>query len=516
MTYLVALLSGLLTALPLLFDVFFFLPWFSLVPLLLIAKKKRSAYRHGLVFSLGYYGVLYHWFCYLYPLDFVGLGKAESLAVVAVAWIGMSLLQGAGTALVPFLYRHLTDKRKTILAPFAAASLWCVMEWLQTQFWFGVPWGRLAVTQYARLPLIQSASVFGSLGIGFLMVLVNGFLAVALEKWWETKSWKQPAALVALLLFVGNLTFGVIALSVPNKPKETFVAAAIQGNIASGDKWADDSVMTSFQVFSALTEKAVEESGASLVVWPETALPISLNQHAAAIQLIGELAQNTGAHIVVGAFHRQDGIEGETHNSLYLFSPDGELSETVYHKRRLVPFGEYLPMAESISDIFPALAQMNLFTDSLSSGDESSLFDCELGTIGSLICFDSIYESLALDSVREGAEIMLLGTNDSWYEDSAAVYQHNGHAVLRAVETGRSFVRAANTGISSIITEKGQIKAYLAPLVTGYTACEVSTYDQTTVYTAVGNLIVWLSMGYLLTLAALRLLDRFNAKKQRG
>jgi len=505
MSYLLALAAGLLTALPLLFDELFLLPWFSLVPLFCIAKSKQSAYRHGLVFSLGYYAVLYHWFCYLYPLDFAGFNKMGSILVVAVAWIGMSLLQGVGTAFVPFLYRQAVEGRKALFAPFAAASLWCVMEWLQTQFWFGVPWGRLAVTQYTKLPMIQSASLIGSLGVGFLMVLVNGFFALAIETWQETRSLKQPAALVAALLFVANLGYGAIALAIPHEGESTFVAAAIQGNIASGDKWADDSLATSLAIYTALTEQAVEETGASLVVWPETVITTDLSASSSQTRrAIGELAARVKTHIAVGAYYHED---GNTYNAIYLFAPDGTTNETVYKKRHPVPFGEYVPMRDVIETVLPFLADINMLSSDLAAGDSPELFDSDLGRIGALVCFDSIYETLTLDSVREGADLMVLSTNDSWYKDSAAVYQHNGHAVLRAVETGRSFVRAANTGISSIITEKGETQDALAPLVTGYAANEVSTYTHTTLYTVIGNLIVLLSFGYLALLQGLRVAD---------
>ncbi len=516
MSYFIVLLAGILTALPLIFDALFFLPWISLVPLFLFAVRKSSSYRHGLIFSLGYYGVLYHWFCYLYPLDFAGFDTAGSVLVIAVAWLGMSLLQGVGTAFVPLLYRLLTKNRHRVMAPFAAASLWCIMEWLQTLFWFGVPWGRLAVTQYTKLPIIQSASLFGSLGVGFLMVLVNGFLAVALEKGISVRSWKQPFALVAALLFAVNLGFGTLSLSITREAKKTFVAAAIQGNIASGDKWADDSLDTSLRIYSELTREAADETGASLIVWPETVITATLNRRPAVRDRIADLAAETEAIIAVGSYYDKeiDG-ENESYNAIYLFLPDGSVSKTVYQKRHLVPFGEYLPMPSVIKTVLPFLAEMNLFSDDLTQGTDTSLWETELGTIGALVCFDSIYETLTLDSVRDGAELMILSTNDSWYKDSAAVYQHNGHAVLRAVETGRSFVRAANTGISSIISEQGEVVAFKEPLVTGYATAEVSSYDHVTPYTVIGNLIVWLSTGYLALLALLRIREHILQKRQR-
>ncbi len=506
MSYLIVFLCGLLTALPLIFDVLAFLPWVSLIPLFLIAERKKSAYRHGLVFSLGYYGMIYHWFTYLYPLDFAGFSNAASVLLIIVAWLGLSLLQGAGTAFVPFLYRKLSLSDRRYLAPFTAAALWCVMEWFQTQFWFGVPWARLAVTQYRLLPIIQSASLLGSLFLSFLIVLVNGLLLAALRHFRQTKKLSLPAYAAALLVIL-NAAYGFIRLSVGSKDSDrTITAACIQGNIASGDKWADDSLNTSLGIYTELTGKAVSETGASLVVWPETVITVSLNQAPSVSDRISSLARQQGIYLAVGAFYTDPGSQS-TYNAIYLYHPDGSVNESVYCKRHLVPFGEYLPMPGLIKTILPFLADMNMFDDDLQPGTGPALFETEEGRIGGLVCFDSIYETLTTDSVREGAELMLLSTNDSWYLDSAAVYQHNGHAVLRAVESGRCFVRAANTGISSLISETGQIRAYLEPLVSGYTAAEVSFRSEPTLYSRVGNLIVWLSFAYLAVLTVLRIVS---------
>lgn len=504
MTYLLVFLCGIFTSLPLILDFLAFLPWFSLIPLFWIAEKKKSAYRHGLVFSLGYYGGLYYWFTYLYPLDFAGFSKSTSILLIIVAWLGLSLLQGLGTAFIPFIYRKFFFSNKPFLAPITAASLWCVREWLQTKFWFGVPWGRLAVTQYKVLPAIQSASLFGSLFISFLIVLVNCLLLVALKKFKENKT-IHVSAYIAAVLVLFNFGFGFIRLSVDSKKSSgrTIKAACIQGNIASGDKWADDSLSTSLKIYSELSEKAANDTGATLIVWPETVITVSISDNLYVKNKISELSNKLSAYIAVGAFHTEKDVENNEHtyNSIYLFHPDGTVNKSVYCKRRLVPFGEFLPMPSLIKTVFPFLAEMNMFDDNLSAGDGPSLFETELGNIGGLICFDSIYETLTLDSVRAGAELIILSTNDSWYLDSAAVFQHNGHAVLRAVESGKCLVRAANTGISSLISEKGEIKAFLEPLVSGYVSEEVRLNSERTLYSFVGNIIVLISVAYLLVLA---------------
>ena len=87
------------------------------------------------VFSLGYFAVVYHWFAYLYPMDFVGMNGVGSIAVIITAIVGMSLLQGIGTAFVPMIFRFAVKNRHQLFAPFAAASLWVIAEWVQCCLW---------------------------------------------------------------------------------------------------------------------------------------------------------------------------------------------------------------------------------------------------------------------------------------------------------------------------------------------------------------------------------------------
>jgi apolipoprotein N-acyltransferase len=106
------------------------------------------------------------------------------------------------------------------------------------------------------------------------------------------------------------------------------------------------------------------------------------------------------------------------------------------------------------------------------------------------VCFDSIYDSLARKSVREGASLLTISTNDSWFTDSAALYMHNAQAQMRAVENGRYVVRAANTGISTAISAKGEVLDSLPPLVEGMVVCDVGVNTHTTLYSLTGNVML--------------------------
>ena len=151
---------------------------------------------------------------------------------------------------------------------------------------------------------------------------------------------------------------------------------------------------------------------------------------------------------------------------------------------------------EIIKTVIPPLAELVLSESEIVAGEEANVIELKEGNVGALVCFDSIYDSLARDSVREGAELLPVSTNDSWFSDSAALYMHNAQAQLRAIENGRYVVRAANTGISSIISDKGEVIACTEPNVEGYVMGEIQFNSYRTLYSIIGNLFVYLCIAF--------------------
>ena len=504
-----------LTALTLIFPIVGILEWGGLILLLIgvyrlcenAACKKKTAYVYGFCTVYFYYFILDHWFLNLYPLDFIGMDNAASAVVVCAGWFGLPLLQAIPGGLVFLVYRVLSRgellDRAPLARPFVFAGLWTVFEWSSTVGWTGVPWGRLALGQIKMLPFLQSASLLGSYFVTFLMVSVAGLCAYAILK--------RPRAVVASVLagsiFAANLLFGAVSMALPRKGGESLRVAIVQGNIDSHEKWGSDSYRRTVEAYGELTRQAAAE-GAELIVWPETALPYDLSYENAPRKFICELARECEVTMIVGALYYD---ENDDYNALFLVEPDGTMREEFYAKRHLVPFGEYVPMREVIMTLIPPLAELSALGDDLSAGEEAANFETRWGEIGSLICFDSIYEELTLESVREGAELMVIASNDSWFSDSAGVYQHQGQAQLRAIESGKYVVRAANTGISTVLSPKGEVMEWIDPLEAGYRVADVEMREGRTLYGAVGNLIVYCSM---LALAGLLTAELVMKKKK--
>lgn len=497
----ICLIGGLITAVPIVWPKLFLI---GIVSFALPAyaeytdKSERlgRSYLRGLLFFGGFGTVIFSWFCALYPLEFTGLSKAAAVAVVLAGWLGLTLLQALVWAFV-FL---ISAKLRTLCGTASHPILYCliftclyvVFEWITTKSWAAVPWGRLAIGQTEFLLMLQIASLVGGYGVSFVLVLFGSAVGVALaeSRAGRPKRGLRTLALAAAVLASG-LTFGLCRGLLYEMPEdsEAVTVAAVQGNVSSHDKWTEDSLGITESRYRSMTLAAASE-GAEIVVFPET--PITYNIDGASSYAVRgyyeRLARESGCTVITGVFTKNG--NGESENSVMAVSPENGFLPEKYVKRHLVPFGEYVPMRGFVSAVFPPLSDISMLENDLAAGSEATLLDTEHGKIAPLICFDSIYETLAADSVRAGGELITLSTNDSWFLDSDAVWEHNRHAVLRSVECGRYTVRAANTGVSSVISPVGEIIDMLPPLCEGYIVAEVGMISENTVYTCIGNLFI--------------------------
>ncbi len=482
-------------------------PYFYVIFDRALNHRKAKMYRLGLLFSFPYYVSVLYWFCYQYPLDFMGFSNAMSIAYIALAWLGLSLLYTLTMALVPVVVSCFLNtefgKTHAYFAPLMTAAIWTTVEWMHTKTFLGVPWARLALTQQNYTVNLQIASLFGSYGVTFIIVFVNAAVAYGTYVFTVNKE-KRKAYICfasAAIVLLSNTLFGVLSIRLDErKDKSLMLASALQGNMMSSEKWGYSGADIALERYSGLVAQAASE-GSELMVFPETAFATDIRYGWLRDEL-SDLSAQYRVTLVVGAFDEalNENDEYESYNAMYMFYPDGRMEEQTYIKRKLVPFGEYLPAERLFCTLFPFLNEINLFDDVLTPGEESRLFETEYGKIGALICFDSIYELLSVESVSDGAGLLVLGTNDSWFEDSSAIYEHNGQAVLRAIENRRYIVRAANTGMSSVISPRGEVLASIEPLEEGQITEYVSFRDDVTFYNRYPNLLIFFTHIFIISM----------------
>ncbi len=463
------------------------------------AVRYRRLYLYGLCYYFSFFMTALHWFLNLYPMDFLGVTKGEAVALVAICWVGLSLLQTIFAALVIPLFgllcRSSLMERFTSFTPLLFAAQYVIAEWSQTLTWMGVPWARLALGQIEYGVIAGSAALFGSYFITFAIVLVNGYLAWGILHHRDIPRLRLSAAVAAGVLVL-QLSCGMIGYFTADPEAGTpVVVAAVQGNVGSDLKWTASSRVKSYEVYEKYTAEAAAQ-GAEIVVFPETFIPSELDEGTELGEYVAGLARTYNVTILCGGFHTD--AAGNEYNATFAVYPDGTIDDTVYAKRHLVPFGEYVPWRPVIEFFLPLLADIGMLSTDLAPGTDSVLFDTAYGKIGSLLCFDSIYEELTRDSVRDGANLMVLPTNDSWFTDSRGIYMHHAQARLRAIESGRWIVRAADTGISSIIAPDGTAHDAQPPMQEGMALYTAYVRDSITLYTRIGNLLVWILIAVVL------------------
>ena len=218
-------------------------------------------------------------------------------------------------------------------------------------------------------------------------------------------------------------------------------------------------------------------------------------------KLFAAYAEKERISIAVGAFSSEkqpDVADRDVYgNSVFVFTPDGTMSAP-YSKQHLVPFGEYLPYRRFFERFFPALADSAAFGTDLTAGNGTVLPETPVGKVGVQICYESVFGKYCRAQVNGGAEILLISTNDSTFGSSQALRHHLAQAQMRAIENNVPVLRAANTGISALITSDGRLVKTLGADETGYLAGLLPYGTGSTLYRAVGDSILLLFAALLL------------------
>ena len=505
-------LSGLLLGFTVIFAEIGLIAFVAMIPLAMMLYKRaesenykmRKAYLDGFIFYMSFDLVIFHWFVYFYPLEFAGFTSGQAIGIIALAWIGLSALQSVFSAFVFVFISRFTKtaiykKHPMLLAPYAAA-LWAVNEWTQTFTWAGVPWGRIAISQTEMPIMMQSASLFGSYFLTFVIVLFNFIAAYAIM--YADK--RKMAAKTALVVLCAHVLCGTALYFIPTKDDSRSIkVASIQGNLESQSNY-DKTLAETFDIYEKQTRKAAQE-GANIVVWPEGVLPADINLYirpesykwvVKISEATSNLAKELDITIVIGTYVHSEADYDIAYNSVSAFYADGSDDIGAYSKIRLVPFGEYVPIRDVIVAIVPELAEINMLSSDITPGVESTVFgatsDENAIKIGTLMCFDSIYETLAIDTARAGAEMIIVPSNDSWFYDSRAMNMHHSQNILRAVEQSKYTVNTGNTGITSVVSDKGEVLSIMPIYQEGYVIDTVYASSARTLYSYIGNLFVYL------------------------
>jgi len=422
---------------------FLLAPWVALAPLfLLLLLPPRRAAALGFVHGFASWMTALSWIASTL-VTYGGLPKAASVPLLAILAAYLALYHAAFAGLGARLWR-----RGGGLALWGLPALWVALEWLRTYLGGGFPWN-LAAYAWVGVPgALPLAAWIGAYGVSFLVLTANAGVAMAVAR----RRWEPLAAGLALPLLLlplgGRWSTRQGAEMVAPAPFAGTPVRLLQPNIQNLTRFEAAAVYRNYRKVLDLSTAACEEG--TLVIWPESAAwPFSFERDADfARDLAGQVRR--GCTVLFNSTHE---VGGFVYNSAFLLSPGAPPAR--YDKRHLVPFGEYVPFRGVFSFIDKLAREAGEFR----SGEGVHLLPWGDERIGMSICYEVVFPDEVAALVRAGATVLVTITNDAWYGDTAAPWQHFRAARFRAAENRRPLLRAAITGVSALIAPDGSVAA---------------------------------------------------------
>lgn len=446
-------------------------------PGLLLAAGRGQGGRE--TFWTGCAGGMAFWLASLYWLLLMPVAGLPILA-----WVALSAYCAAYFGLWVWLagqfeFTETSWAGRTIWA-MSGAAVWVALEWLRGQFLGGFPWSFLGVSQYQLTPLIQIAAVTGVYGVSFLMVWFSLALYAAARMIFLQPSRRQVwqvEIILPLLAVVTCYTGGFFAMNRAPAAERFVRVTAVQPSVPQTLIWNPKDDERRFEELLKVSQRALraDTNATELLVWPESAVPdIDMPTYDAILQL----AQTNRVWIILNG---EDVEFRKTatnfYNAAFLVGPDGQWRRQAYHKRELVIFGEYVPLANWL----PFLRWFTPIQGGWTAGNRAAIFEMprrpkpgqektiEISSdpaeaaegmvkCSPLICFEDTFAGATRDSAGDGVDFLVNLTNDGWFGRSAEQRQHMANAVFRAVENGMPLLRCANNGVTCLINGNGRLE----------------------------------------------------------
>jgi apolipoprotein N-acyltransferase len=497
--------------------------WIALVPLLvavsgrlgpgMVAAPARSvpplrAFLLGLIAGLVYFVGTVYW-----TSSVVATYGQLAMPVAAFAMLLLAAYLALYVAVTALILSWLIA-RAGARALFLTPAAWVATEFLRGYLFGGFPWVPLGNSQVTVLPVAQLASVLGVYGLSALVAFVNGAIAYAVLTTGRTRL-KTVAAVVVLLAATAGWGAWRIGDGRHTREGTPIRVGLVQGNIEQSVKWRPEEAYRIFTTYVAMT-RDVARRGAQYVIWPESSTPFAFEGNPSGEKAVRDLAIEVGLPILFGsdqtvidrsvrlqadqpANDRSVRLEADHplverhYNAAFQLAPDG-MTSAVYRKIHLVPFGEFVPLADWLT-FFPPLVQTLAGFAPFTAGESMIMLPVGKHLASTAICYEVVYPSLVREAVAGGSELLTTITNDAWYGHSSAPFQHFEMAAMRAIEHGRYMARAANTGISGVIDPYGRVVARSAIFEQVGLVEEVRFLTGRTVYTAIGDVVAYMAIA---------------------
>ncbi len=456
------------------------LPWIALAPVFLLLGRRRAVA----------WGFLYGICLWLGSMYWIS-GTLESFGGLPrhVSWVvqGLLCLYLGFDQLVFVWLGHRLWRRGGHAIFWALPALWVTLEGLRGVAFGRFPWN-LAAYAWVDLPgVLPLAAWMGAFGVSFLVAFVNVCVAESVRQ----RRW-EPAVIgclsaATLLVGVGRFSSDAVLTSTASSRSS---ATGHEVLVIQPDSPIVQSREASWENYTRLIAMSEEECAEPvhggdrrLLIWPESAAwPHSYPTSERLRQDVARLS-SLGCDVLLGS---QINEGQDAYNSVLLVSDEGPIGR--YSKRKLVPWGEYVPLAKTLPFIGKVARNAGDFTP----GQGLGLLPWFDESIGVAICYEVIFPGAVVEQVRAGASILVTVTNDAWYGDTTAPHQHFRAAQFRAAENRRPLLRAALTGISGLIDRRGKVTGQLGVGEKGVLRARVNGSTDLSFYSRTPWLVPWL------------------------
>jgi apolipoprotein N-acyltransferase len=424
----------------------------------------RAAWR-GFLFGLGFFGVGVSWV-------YVSMHNFGNMPAPLAAFATLLLVAGLALypALLGWVQARLRHGRDAVYTLALLPALWVLFEWWRGWFLSGFPWLNLGYSQVAT-PLAGYAAWLGVYGVSLACALLAGILAHLART--PRTSWPRYVALFAALWIAGWLGGRVEWATPTGTPLRV---ALVQGNVPLAAKWRPERRAEIVQRYLDLSR---EQTDRDLVIWPEAAMPAYLHQLGPVVTALTENARRHNVDYLFGT------IEGDAGSRRY-FNSVASIGRTpgTWRKQHLVPFGEFLPMPFLFRWLIDNM-QIPMSDFSVGAAAQPPLRAAG-HTLGVSVCYEDAFGEEVIRQLP-AATVLVNVSEDAWFGDSFAPHQRVQMARMRALETARPMLRAANTGPSMAIDARGGVVASTTPFQTTVLRTGIQPMTGATPYVRFGN-----------------------------
>lgn len=473
----------------------------ALVPLLMAVEGKRPLSAFFLAFIA----------FYIYLFQPLGWTQQYGLFIHS----GLTFMEAAVYSFAFLLYNFIRERMNwndswLITLP----MLISIVEFKRTIGVWGFPWTTFAHSQTGNLMFIQGASIWGAIGVGFLVVWINVFV-YQIFKAFPNHPKKLLVGIPLLVILAFNFFYGFQQLLDDSfKNSQPYPTTIVQRETPTDTAWTYGFNSRAWTEYHNLTRKEIDKTQGQpgFVVWPEDAIPDLMENRLPGITHLSDVSCKS---FIIGtltytpetADYDRDYSEPwfNLHNSVVAIAPNHGICG-IYSKVHLVPFGETLPMRKYL-----AILEFPWGSKNLKEGRDINALPTSYGGAGTMICYESFFPQISRKLILDGAKYLFLVSNTSWFGDSVATWQHSRYDIFRSIENGSYFARAATTGVSSIIDPRGRILHETLPFTTDVFTEDIHPIQGLTIYTILGDWVAYLSlMWFVITI--MRIFRPLSAK----